>query len=650
MSRPTVLCALDNRDLARIFEKALEGAGFRVLIVHDGARSLSAWREDRPDLLIADIALSKRDGFELVETMRREGAQGSAPTPVILLSDATISPHYQERADSLGVDLLIAKPVPLDRLLGEVASLIKAPCPAFSDRVLAASEKDDDVAVDRSAKPMVGTFAELPFPRLLHQLHGLRANGVLMLASGRKRKAIELREGVPIAIKSNLIHECLGNVLVRGGVLDEEQHQASIDRMKRGEGLQGEILIAMELVDEETIAGALREQAREKLFEIFEWKKGRFELELRARIKRANALALDSSTANIILEGVRYHYPIAAIDKFLSIHRGRYLAPATSPFYRFQEIDLEEDEAALVSQLDGLNPVEKFAAASEGMRRALFGLLVTGMFELQQHEAPGHKAGGGREGPRFEREERPQNEAAIRAELAELAQNLRQKNYFEVLGVAQSCTEAALDRSYANLARRTHPDRFQTKSLAIRDLASEVYQRVLEAYETLRDRARRQRYILELQIGEQGCGDDESGHRALAAETAFQRGIALMQKREHEDALMQFGKSLEQNPEDGEYHAYYGWCLYLCHSTSSDMVEEALEHVKRGARLAADREMPFLFLGRLYKVMGEVEPAERMFTRAAQIQPNCVEALRELRLINLRREKGRGLMKRILRR
>ena len=123
-----------------------------------------------------------------------------------------------------------------------------------------------------------------------------------------------------------------------------------------------------------------------------------------------------------------------------------------------------------------------------------------------------------------------------------------------------------------------------------------------------------------------------------------------MQNREHEDALMQFGKSLEQNPEDGEYHAYYGWCLYLCHSTSSDMVEEALEHVKRGARLAADREMPFLFLGRLYKVMGEVEPAERMFTRAVQIQPNCVEALRELRLINLRREKGRGLMKRILRR
>jgi cytochrome c-type biogenesis protein CcmH/NrfG len=57
-----------------------------------------------------------------------------------------------------------------------------------------------------------------------------------------------------------------------------------------------------------------------------------------------------------------------------------------------------------------------------------------------------------------------------------------------------------------------------------------------------------------------------------------------------------------------------------------------------------------LFLGRLYKVMGKVDLAERMFTRAVQIQPECVEAMRELRLINLRREKSRGLLNRLLRR
>jgi hypothetical protein len=39
-----------------------------------------------------------------------------------------------------------------------------------------------------------------------------------------------------------------------------------------------------------------------------------------------------------------------------------------------------------------------------------------------------------------------------------------------------------------------------------------------------------------------------------------------------------------------------------------------------------------------------------MFSRAVQLDPDCLEALRELRLINMRREKSRTLVQRILRR
>jgi tetratricopeptide (TPR) repeat protein len=181
-------------------------------------------------------------------------------------------------------------------------------------------------------------------------------------------------------------------------------------------------------------------------------------------------------------------------------------------------------------------------------------------------------------------------------------------------------------------------------------MACEVYERVSQAYDTLRDKRRCQQYILELQIGARRTQEGEASRRALTAETAFQRGMGLIQRRGYQEALLHLGKALELNPDDGEYHAYYGWCLYLCNQDSSTMVEEAIEHVKRGVKLTGDREKPILFLGRLYKVMGKISAAERMFTRAAQIQPECVEALRELRLINLRREKSRGLLSRLLRR
>jgi hypothetical protein len=79
------------------------------------------------------------------------------------------------------------------------------------------------------------------------------------------------------------------------------------------------------------------------------------------------------------------------------------------------------------------------------------------------------------------------------------------------------------------------------------------------------------------------------------------------------------------------------------------MVAEAMEHVKRGLKLASHREKPYLFLGRLHKAVGHVEQAERMFMRAVSLEPECLEAIRELRLIQMRREKSKGLIGRLFR-
>jgi hypothetical protein len=80
------------------------------------------------------------------------------------------------------------------------------------------------------------------------------------------------------------------------------------------------------------------------------------------------------------------------------------------------------------------------------------------------------------------------------------------------------------------------------------------------------------------------------------------------------------------------------------------MVAEAMEHVKRGLKLASHREKPYLFLGRLHKAVGQADQAEKMFLRAVQIEPECLEAIREVRLIQMRREKSKGLIGRLFKR
>ena len=437
------------------------------------------------------------------------------------------------------------------------------------------------------------------------------------------------------------------------GIIEPTAFDEARDRAAAGEGMEGAILVAMDVLDEEELSDALSSQAEEKLFETFEWRSGSFRFEVGKRLKKANSLALDRSPASVILEGVRTRYPLDRIDQYLEANSECFLSRAEDPFKKLQEIELDATERAmLIEQMPAQLRVRDLAKGDEIGRRALFGLIATGLVEVG--EAPAAPAAPGSEGNEAPSAARPtaprgadisesvlpnDDDRTLRAELAATAEQLRQQNYFEMLEVDRNCDLDALGAAFEQRAQRFHPDRFAQTSSAVRQLADEVFQHLQRAYETLADPKRAQSYVLELERGEREAKQEEAGRRALEAEVEFQRGEGLMRKRSYEAALICFGNALQKAPEEGEYHAYYGWCLHLCHPDESAMVEEAIEHVGRGLKLARDREKPFLFLGRLYKVTGRMNAAEKMFTRAVQVAPNSVEALRELRLITIRRKR-----------
>lgn len=283
----TVLCADDDRSYSQILARALSSEGYRVRTAHGGDEALSAIRAEPPDLVLLDVMLPKRDGFAVLEALRAEGGR-LAELPAVLLSGVQGTPQYRERARRLGARALLTKPVSLDKLTGVIRAALAGTGPAATA----------DEAAPGEAAALSGTIEELPFAALLHHLHGLRASGVLELRSGRKHKALELKDGRPVAIRSNLMGECLGQMLVRQGRINEKDLEESVRRMRAGEGLQGEILLAMDLVSEEELVQALRGQAEEKLYEIFCWRAGQFRFRRSARVARANSLALDRSPAN----------------------------------------------------------------------------------------------------------------------------------------------------------------------------------------------------------------------------------------------------------------------------------------------------------------------------------------------------------------
>ena len=638
----SILCVDDDRGLCQILSRALGAEGFEVRTAHDGEEALLAAFEEAPDLVILDVMLPRRDGFEVLEKLRAQPGP-LATLPAIVLSGCSRTPQAAERTQRLGAQEWLTKPVPLDRLVAIVRKTLGLSLPA-----------QGDAGAAREARVLSGALDELSFAGLLHHLHGLRAEGVLELRSGRKRKALELRGGRPVAVRSNLVHECLGNLLVQSGRMDRVTLDESVNRMRRGEGLQGEILVAMEILSEEELASALRRQAEEKLFEIFGWTSGEYRFAQGARLARANVLALERSPANVILEGIRQRAPIDAVDRWLRTHAERGVAPSESPFHRFQEIDLDEAGTSLLEELRGTPRVRDLLARDERTRRTLYALLATEMVELC--DAPAAPATP-EPRPIVERVFAPQARAApppdeegLRGELTALAERLRGRDHFAVLGVSRQASPEEVRAAFLEAASRTHPDRFRASSDTVKSLAEEAFGIVSRAHETLVDPARRQLYVLELGKGSRKAAEAEEGKRALQAELRFQEGERSLRKREYEAALLCFAEAVALHSEEGEYHAYRGWALFLARPGNPTAEKEALAHLRRGRKLAPDREKPYLFLGRLHREAGRSEHAQKCFTRALQINPSCVEAVRELRLIQMRERKAKGRIARWLRR
>jgi CheY-like chemotaxis protein/curved DNA-binding protein CbpA len=643
----TVLCVDNDRNLCQVLAKALGAEGYDVSTEYDGERALAQLEQDPPDLVLLDVFLPGRDGFSVLEAIRQLPGPASH-TPVGLLCGCSPTPEYSRRADALEALELFTKPVPIDKLVGFVATQIgeaKEPVPLDAEEAQAGRKAGD--------QELAGRLDQFPFPALLHHLHGLRASGVLHLAAGRKRKWVQLRDGYPVAVRSNLLNECLGNLLERSGRITKEQMDESHRRMAGGQ-LQGEILVAMELLSEEEVSQALTEQAEQKLFEIFSWKAGEFRFQFGGVLQKASGLA-HRSPANLILQGIRAWAPLERIDAWLQEQQGMTIARGEKPFYRFQEVGLDAEQRSWVESLESTRSVAEFLEADEDLRRILYALVMTGILELRGGDGvrrpplppPGRPATP--PSPR-EAASSPAPEEAQRAELTAMAERFANQNHFEILGVPETANEEEIRAAYEQLAELAHPDRVSTSSGAVKHLAEQTFRHVEQAYETLGDPRRRQEYLLERKRADRQAALREEGMRALSAERYFQQGEAALRQRAYETALRLFGRSLELYPEDGEYHAHYGWALHLCHPDNAQMAEEAIEHVKRGIKLASEREKPYLFMGRLCKATGRPGAAEKMFTRAVQIQPDCVEALRELRLINMRRQKEKGFIGRIFRR
>lgn len=113
-----VLVVDDDADARELIRRVLEDCGAEVNVVRSVEEALAAVRQSEPDVIVSDIGMPGRDGYELMKSLRRSGLK----TPAAALT-AFARSEDRTRALSAGFHTHIAKPVSPAELLAAVEAL-----------------------------------------------------------------------------------------------------------------------------------------------------------------------------------------------------------------------------------------------------------------------------------------------------------------------------------------------------------------------------------------------------------------------------------------------------------------------------------------------------------------------------------------------
>src|SRR5688572_17479377 len=146
-------------------------------------------------------------------------------------------------------------------------------------------------------------------------------------------------------------------------------------------------------------------------------------------------------------------------------------------------------------------------------------------------------------------------------------------DFYELLGIPRTASNAEVRQAYARLAREHHPDRFTDPAEKAR--AHELLRDVTAAFNALSNEKNRREYDLESQKPKVAVPE-------AIARQAYAAGVARLKARDFHEAVQQFRVAVRHMPEEPRFYAALASAL----ANNPRWVRDAIEAIESAIRLA----------------------------------------------------------------
>ncbi|NOY53076.1 MAG: DUF4388 domain-containing protein [Deltaproteobacteria bacterium] len=241
-----------------------------------------------------------------------------------------------------------------------------------------------------------GTFQEKSFPALLAEIRKSGKTGILVAQKGKIVKRSFFLNGEPIASRSNIKKELLGEILCKRGKISRAQLDEVILESRKDSGDNfGQIITRKGILSQDELYANTKYQFISILFSLFAWEEGTYSFEEReaAGLVPPGLPRFHVKFSKLISEGVRQIRKEGLIDRILG--RTDQVLKPTELSYRSEELSFQgADREVLEVLVDGITVQEVIDSVSldpELTKKILYTLYNLGVVRLQVPVEPEKK-------------------------------------------------------------------------------------------------------------------------------------------------------------------------------------------------------------------------------------------------------------------
>jgi DNA-binding response OmpR family regulator len=118
-----ILLSEDDKFISRAYMDGLTRAGYSVVTAYDGAEALKLFASEKPDLMLLDLIMPVKNGFEVLEEIHDD--KKSPKIPIIVLSNLGQDSDIRKAKELDATDYLVKSNVTMKEVIEKVKSYLK---------------------------------------------------------------------------------------------------------------------------------------------------------------------------------------------------------------------------------------------------------------------------------------------------------------------------------------------------------------------------------------------------------------------------------------------------------------------------------------------------------------------------------------------